>query len=151
LAFIIEVDVCACARCGSGGIDQFLFDITGISTVGDRFEGNGLEVVVIGVGGVPSEREECFFDVDIGFCACFNEWDTKFLGECSALIFRDYAFLGPVAFIPDEDFMDSFCGMLFDVLEPSADVYVSNPTRPILLNDLSSQTSYTKRIPMAPR
>jgi hypothetical protein len=27
----------------------------------------------------------------------------------------------------------------------------AHPSRPTLLNDLSSQTSYTKRIPIAPR
>src|SRR5271169_6295288 len=39
------------------------------------------------MGGLPSEGEECFFNVDVGFCGGFNEWNAQFLGECFALFF----------------------------------------------------------------
>jgi hypothetical protein len=75
-------------------------------------------------GILPSEGEECFFDIDVGFCRCFDEWDSEFLGEGFALFFGDNAFLGPVAFISDENFVDSLRCMLFDILEPCTDIYV---------------------------
>lgn len=34
----------------------------------------------------------------------------------------DGTLLFPVAFVADEDFVDAFCGMLFDVGEPGSDV-----------------------------
>jgi hypothetical protein len=108
-------------------------------------------------GAVPSKGEECFFDVDVGFCTGLDEWDSKFLGKCFPLFLRNDAFFRPVAFIANQNLMDSLCSMLFDILEPCANIW-SQFSIPkiagaggILLKDRSSVTSYTKRIPIAPR
>ena len=73
--------------------------------------------------GIPSKREKRFFNVNVGFGTRFNEGDSKLLSERSALIFRNNALFIPVTFISDKNFVDSLCCMLFDILEPGADVY----------------------------
>ena len=71
---------------------------------------------------ITREAEEGLLDVDIALGRDFHEGDAELVGQCLALFGGDGAFLLPVAFVADEDFVHAFGGVLFDVGEPGADV-----------------------------
>lgn len=73
-----------------GGIDDALLDITG-------------------------EGEEGLFHVDVALCRDLHEGDAEFVSQSLALGGGDSALLFPVTFVADEDLVDAFGGMLFDV------------------------------------
>jgi hypothetical protein len=71
---------------------------------------------------IGSEAVECLVNVDVALGRDLEEWDAKFIGERLALFCADDSLLFPVALVADQDLVDTFGGVLFYVLEPSADV-----------------------------
>lgn len=111
---------------------------------------------------IAREVEEGLFDIDVRLGRDFHEGDAKFIGEGLALLDGNSALLLPVALVADEDFVDAFGGVLLDVGEPRPDVCsISLASKlllcllpsliDVLLKLLSSVTSYTNKMPMAPR
>ena len=84
---------------GAGTVDEALLDIRG-------------------------ERVEGLVDVDVALGRDLEEGDAEFVGEGLALFCGDGALLFPVALVADEDLVDAFGGVLLDVGEPCADVWV---------------------------
>lgn len=72
---------------------------------------------------IACEAVEGLLDVDVALCADFEEGDAQLVGEGLTLFRADCALFLPVAFVPDEDLVDAFAGVLFDVGEPRADVW----------------------------
>lgn len=68
---------------------------------------------------------ECLFDVDVVLCGDLEEWDTELIGELLALFGRNRPLLFPVTLVSDENLVNSFAGVLFDIGEPGSDVYLS--------------------------
>lgn len=60
--------------------------------------------------------------INIALGRDFHEGDAELVGELLAALDADDAFFLPVAFVADEDFIDAFRGVLFDVGEPGSDV-----------------------------
>jgi len=60
--------------------------------------------------------------INIALGRDFHEGDAELVGELLAALDADDAFFLPVAFVADEDFIDAFGGVLFDVGEPGSDV-----------------------------
>ena len=82
---------------------------------------------------------------------CSVEMTCLVSGEASS---PSHLLVGPVALVADEDLVDTLAGMLLDVGVPCADVCAVSERSACLgalLNDRSSVTSYTSRMPMAPR
>ena len=71
---------------------------------------------------VRGERVEGLVDVDVALCRDLEEGDAEFVGEGLAALGADGALLFPIALVADEDLVDAFGGVLFDVGEPRADV-----------------------------
>ena len=68
------------------------------------------------------EGEKGLFDVDVALCADFHEWDAELVGEGLTLFCAYGTLLFPVALVANQDLVDAFAGVLFDVGEPGADV-----------------------------
>lgn len=121
-----------------------------------------VDEALLDVGG---EAVEGLVDVDVALGGDLEEGDAELVGEGLALLGADDALVLPVALVSDEDLVDALGGVLFYVGEPGADVCVCQPAtlpassaplggpeeRDVLSNDLWSVTSYTSRMPMAPR
>jgi hypothetical protein len=124
-------------------------------------------------GSVPSQREESLLNLDVALCRRLEEAETKLVRELLTLLLRDDLLVRPVALVSDEDLVDTFRGVLLDVRVPRPDVYAERRMsttvergiseekvrqegairneQDALLKLLSSVTSYTRRIPIAPR
>jgi hypothetical protein len=73
---------------------------------------------------IRCEAKESFLNVNIGLRRDLEERDAKFVCECLSTLGADHALVFPVALVADEDFVDARGGVLFDVGEPCADVWV---------------------------
>lgn len=108
----------------------------------------------------PREREESLFDAFVYLCRGLNEFDSKLLRKLATLFLCYSPFVRPVRFVANKNLVHTLRSMLLDVSVPRADVYVrvglaseSRKTMDtnVLLNERSSVTSYTSKIPIAPR
>ena len=108
----------------------------------------------------PSKREECLLDTLVNLRRCFHETDVKFIREFTALLFADCSLLHPIRFVTNKNLINTFWGMLLNVRVPGPNVWQFLSVRLLgksrgmhyeLLKDRSSVTSYTKRMPIAPR
>ena len=72
---------------------------------------------------IGRETVESLVDIDVALSRHFHEGNAELVGEGLALFCRDGALLFPVAFVADEDFIDAFGGVLFDVGEPCTYVW----------------------------
>jgi hypothetical protein len=84
-------------------------------------------LLVLGVVDQPFLDVRCetvkrLVDVDVALCRNLKERDAKLIGECLTPLGRHRAFLFPVAFVADQDFVDSFSSVLLNVLEPGPDI-----------------------------
>lgn len=73
---------------------------------------------------IAGEAVKRLVDVDVALGRDLEEGDAEFVGEGLALFCGDGALLFPVALVADEDLVDAFGGVLLDVGEPCADVWV---------------------------
>jgi hypothetical protein len=102
----------------------------------------------------PSKSEEGLLHTLVSLGTGLKEAQAKLVGELPALLERDGALLVPVALVADKDLVDTRRRVLLDLGVPRADVCLSAlrcAARNPLLKLFSSVTSYTIRMPMAPR
>ena len=71
---------------------------------------------------VTSQAVEGLVDIDVALRRHLEEGNTKLVGEGLALFCRDGALLFPVALVADQDLVDAFGGVLFNVSEPCANI-----------------------------
>jgi len=97
---------------------------------------------------IRCQTVEGLLDVDVALGGDFHEGDAELVGQLLSFLRGDHAFLFPVAFVADEDLVDAFGGVLFDVGEPCSDIcccfssgFGDSRHGSILLNDRSSVTS----------
>lgn len=64
---------------------------------------------------VSSQAVESLLDVDIALCRDFEERNAEFISELLSSLGGDCSLLFPVAFVSDQNFVDTLAGMLFDV------------------------------------
>lgn len=64
---------------------------------------------------ICGQAVKSLFDIDVAFRGHLEEGDAEFVCEGLALFGGYLAFIFPVAFVADEDFVDTFTGVLFDV------------------------------------
>ena len=69
---------------------------------------------------IRSETVEGFLDVDIRLCGDFKEGDVELVSERLAFFRRYGTLLFPVAFVADENLVDTLGGVLLHVGKPSA-------------------------------
>lgn len=78
-----------------------------------------VDETLLDVGG---EAVKGLVDVDVALCRDFEEGDAELISECLSLLFRYDALVFPIAFVANQDFVDTLGSMLLNVLEPSTDV-----------------------------
>ena len=83
----------------------------------------GVDKALLDVAGEAVKR---LVDVDVALGGDLEERDAEFVGEGLALFCGDGALLFPVALVADEDLVDAFRGVLLDVGEPCADVWLQS-------------------------
>ena len=71
----------------------------------------------------PGESEEGLFDAVVDFGRSLHESDAKLIGKLSTLVHGDRPFVRPIRFVTNENLIDAFGRMLFDVGVPRADVW----------------------------
>jgi hypothetical protein len=71
---------------------------------------------------IASQAVEGLVDIDVALCRDLEERDAELVGEGLTLFCGDGALLFPVALVANEDLVDAFGGVLFNVGEPCADI-----------------------------
>ena len=102
---------------------------------------------------VRRQAVERLFDVDVALRRHLHERDPQLVCQLLAPLYRNDSLLFPVAFVANQDLVDAFRGVLFDVGEPSSDIWeivssevltlreTQSRQETLLLKDRSSVTS----------
>ena len=108
----------------------------------------------------PREGEESIFDAFVYLRRSLNKFDSKLLRKLAALFLCYSPLIRPVRFVANKNLIHTLRSVLLNVSVPRADVYVkvgltqslhNTMDTNVLLNERSSVTSYTSKIPIAPR
>jgi hypothetical protein len=73
----------------------------------------------------PCQSKESFFYTLVVFGASFKESQAEFVSQFSTLFQSDSTFLVPIAFVSDQDLVNSLRCVLLDIRMPCLDVCAS--------------------------